>query len=248
MSELWKGEESVPPAVEVQGVSKTYVGGDGRPLQVLDGVDLEVRSGQSVAIVGQSGVGKSTLLHLIGGLDRPTSGHVRLAGRPLHEQGEAGLARLRNREVGFVFQFHHLLREFTALENVMMPLLIAGEGERLAKQRALAVLTEVGLVPRASHKPAELSGGEQQRVAVARALVTEPRVILADEPSGNLDPETAERLHDLFFRVSGAHRAAIILVTHNRELSRRADRTLCLESGRLHDATARPADPVSVSL
>lgn len=236
------------PAVEVREASKTFVGGDGRPLQVLDGVDLEVKKGESVAIVGQSGVGKSTLLHLIGGLDRPTSGEIRLGGRPLRHQSEVDLARIRNRQVGFVFQFHHLLREFTALENVMMPLLIDGESERRAKQRAAAVLAEVGLAARESHKPAELSGGEQQRVAVARALVTEPRVILADEPSGNLDPETAERLHDLFFRVGGDHDAAIILVTHNLELSRRAGRTLRLEAGRLHDETTSPVDRVSASL
>lgn len=221
------------PAVSAVDVHKTYVGGDGRPLHVLAGVNLEVAAGESVAIIGQSGVGKSTLLHLIGGLDLPTVGEVRVAGRSLRQLTAAELARLRNREIGFVFQFHHLLREFTALENVMMPLMIGGTGRAAARDRARALLEDVGLGSRSDHRPQELSGGEQQRVAVARALVTQPRVVLADEPSGNLDPPTAARLHDLFFDVSREHGAAVILVTHNLELAARADRLLRLEQGGL---------------
>lgn len=230
------------PAVEASALSKSYVGGDGSTLHVLNGVDLQVRPGESIAVLGQSGVGKSTLLHLIGGLDRPSAGEVRIGGELLHTLSEPALAALRNRAVGFVFQFHHLLREFSALENVAMPLWVAGEPQRRARETALELLSAVGLEHRTTHKPAQLSGGEQQRVAVARALVTRPRVVLADEPSGNLDPATGTRLHDLLFEASRRFGAAMILVTHNLELAARADRVLRLEAGRLEPESPFAAD------
>jgi lipoprotein-releasing system ATP-binding protein len=179
--------------VEARDLSKSYVGGDGTPIRVLDGVDLDVSRGEMLAITGASGAGKSTLLHLLGGLDRPTRGFVVLDGEPLHGLTDEALATVRNRKVGFVFQFHHLLREFSALENVMMPLRIGGWDVRKARSRAEELLARVGLEGRMSHRPSELSGGEQQRTAVARALAIDPKVVLADEPSGNLDNANAER-------------------------------------------------------
>jgi len=219
--------------LEASGLRKIYQGGDGAPIEVLAGVDLEVSRGEFVAIVGSSGSGKSTLLHLLGALDAPSGGTVRLDGRSYGEQSPAELAAIRNRKVGFVFQFHHLLREFTALENVMMPLLIAGEDETRARSRAEELLDGVGLAGRMAHRPAALSGGEQQRAAVARALAPDPLLVLADEPSGNLDYANSERLHDLFARLSREFETALVVVTHNRHLAGRADRVLSLEGGRL---------------
>jgi len=219
--------------LEARGIRKVFAGGDGQPLEVLAGVDLAVTRGSLVAIVGSSGAGKSTLLHLLGALDRPTSGDVWLDGSRYADLGEAGLAELRNRKLGFVFQFHHLLREFSALENVMMPLLIGGQPPRHARSRAEEILAAVGLAGRMSHRPAELSGGEQQRCAVARALVHDPGLVLADEPSGNLDHANSERLHELFFRLAREFETAVVVVTHNRQLAARADRVLWLEDGRL---------------
>lgn len=216
-----------------RGVRKVFRGGDGQPLEVLQGVELEVARGEFTAIVGASGAGKSTLLHLLGALDQPTGGDVWLDGSRYADLGPAGLAELRNRKLGFVFQFHHLLREFSALENVMMPLLIGGMALRQARSRAEELLSEVGLAGRMTHRPAELSGGEQQRCAVARALVHDPSVILADEPSGNLDHANSERLHELFFRMAREYETAVVVVTHNRQLAARADRILLLEDGRL---------------
>jgi lipoprotein-releasing system ATP-binding protein len=200
-----------------------------------------VVAGESVAIIGESGSGKSTLLQLLGGLDRPTSGDVLLGGRPLRELDDDELSRIRNESIGFVFQFHHLLREFTAVENVMMPLLIAGEPARTARDRARELLSDVGLAKRLEHKPTQLSGGEQQRVAVARALCNRPLLLLADEPSGNLDPSTTEHLHDLLFEVSAAHGSAMIVVTHDMGLAGRAGRVLELRGGKLIPAVHRLA-------
>ncbi len=219
--------------LEARGIRKVFAGGDGQPLEVLRGVDLEVRRGELIAVVGASGAGKSTLLHLLGALDRCTSGDVWLEGSRYTDLDPVGLAELRNRKLGFVFQFHHLLREFTALENVMMPLLIAGLAERTARSRAEEVLSEVGLAGRMTHRPAELSGGEQQRCAVARALVHDPALVLADEPSGNLDHANSERLHEIFFQLAREFETAVVVVTHNRQLAGRADRILWLEDGRL---------------
>jgi lipoprotein-releasing system ATP-binding protein len=218
------------PALEARGVHKTYTSGAG-DLHVLRGVDLRLEPGEAVAIVGGSGSGKSTLLHLLGALDRPSSGEIEVGGASLGSLDDDALAGLRNREIGFVFQFHHLLREFNALENVMMPALIAGSSPAKAEARARDLLEAVGLGARTTHQSTELSGGEQQRVAVARALVNEPLVLLADEPSGNLDRETSARLHDLLFRIREERGVAMVLVTHNPVLAARADRILTLEDG-----------------
>jgi lipoprotein-releasing system ATP-binding protein len=219
--------------LEAQSLRKLYRGGDGAPIEVLSGVDLGVARGEFVAIVGASGSGKSTLLHLLGALDAPTSGTVRLDGLAYGEQTPDQLAAVRNRKIGFVFQFHHLLREFTAQENVMMPLLIAGESDDRARSRAEELLAAVGLAGRMTHRPSALSGGEQQRAAVARALATDPLVVLADEPSGNLDHGNSERLHELFARLAREFETALVVVTHNRLLAARADRVLSLDGGRL---------------
>ncbi len=211
--------------------------GDGSRLEILKEVDFEIAAGEVVAIIGASGAGKSTLLHLLGALDSPTGGDVLVGGRPVAGLTDEELADVRNHHVGFVFQFHHLLREFTALENVMMPALIAGMSSREASERASSLLLSVGVDHRESHKPNQLSGGEQQRVAVARALVNEPLVLLLDEPSGNLDTETSERLHDLLFRLRERQALSMVIVTHNRELAARADRILELTGGRLQPVT-----------
>jgi lipoprotein-releasing system ATP-binding protein len=219
--------------LEARALTKTYVGGDGGIIAVLDGIDLAVERGEMVAVIGASGAGKSTLLHLLGALDRPSSGQVIVAGQDLSGLEDDAVSALRNRTVGFVFQFHHLLREFTALENVMMPLRIAGTEEKQARARATELLDRVGLGGRVHHRPSELSGGEQQRTAVARALAADPAVLLADEPSGNLDHFNSERLHDLFARLTRELEIAMVVVTHNRSLAARADRVLQLEDGRL---------------
>lgn len=219
--------------LEAQGLRKVYRGGDGNPIEVLAGIDLSVDRGEFVAIVGASGSGKSTLLHLLGALDSPSGGTVRLAGQSYEDHTAEALAAVRNKKLGFVFQFHHLLREFTALENVMMPLLIAGEDDAKARSKAEELLAAVGLAGRMSHRPSQLSGGEQQRAAVARALVADPLVVLADEPSGNLDYANSERLHQLFAHLSRQFETALVVVTHNRSLASRADRVLSLDGGRL---------------
>jgi lipoprotein-releasing system ATP-binding protein len=223
--------------LEAAHLVRRFVGGDGAPFTVLDGLDLSVAAGEFVAIIGASGSGKSTLLHLLGALDRADSGEVALEGRAYHSLDAVELAAVRNRRIGFVFQFHHLLRDFTARENVMMPWLIAGESERSAGNRADRLLERVGLAPRAASRVTLLSGGEQQRVALARALVTEPAMLLADEPTGNLDPHTAASMHDLLCGLARSSDTAVVVVTHNRALALRADRVLALEDGVL-----RPAD------
>jgi lipoprotein-releasing system ATP-binding protein len=225
--------------IEAHQIGKTYVGGDGQPIHVLDGVDLTVRRGEMVAVVGASGAGKSTLLHILGALDRPDRGSIVLDGEPLQGMTEDALAGVRNRKVGFVFQFHHLLREFSALENVAMPLRIAGWTPKRARSRAEELLLRVGLGGRMSHRPSELSGGEQQRTAVARALAIDPAVLLADEPSGNLDHHNAEQLHEQFTQLVRDLEIAMIVVTHNRSLAARADRALLLEDGRLRETDVR---------
>ncbi|MFN8646009.1 MAG: ABC transporter ATP-binding protein [Gemmatimonadales bacterium] len=219
--------------LSARGVCRVYTGGDGRPLEILTGVDLDVAPGEFIAIVGASGAGKSTLLQLLGALDRPTSGSIQLDGVDLATAEEATLERLRNRRIGFVFQFHHLLRDFTAVENVMLPQRIAGVSEAAARARAEALLASVGLSARLLHRPHMLSGGEQQRVAVARALANDPRVVLADEPSGNLDLAQAERLHELLATLARDFETALVVVTHNRQLAARADRVLAVDEGRL---------------
>jgi lipoprotein-releasing system ATP-binding protein len=229
--------------LEAVDLTKVYVGGDGGAITVLDGVNLQVSRGQMVAVVGASGTGKSTLLHLLGALDRPTRGSVQIAGQSTMGRDDDALSALRNKSVGFVFQFHHLLREFTARENVMMPLRIAGWDETRAQRRADDLLARVGLSGRVHHRPAQLSGGEQQRTAVARSLAIDPAVLLADEPSGNLDHMNSERLHDLFAELSRDLEIAMVIATHNRSLAARADRTLLLEDGRLTDTDVREVVP-----
>jgi lipoprotein-releasing system ATP-binding protein len=220
------------PLLQAVGLSKSF--GEGQRLRVLTDLDFEVAAGESVAIVGQSGVGKSTLLHVLGTLDRPNAGKVFFDGIDVFALSEREQAEFRNREIGFIFQFHHLLPDFTAVENVMMPQLIRGVGALQAERNAKEVLGQVGLAERLTHKPGELSGGEQQRVAVARAIVQSPRALLADEPTGNLDPETGAEVHSLLMELNRGHQITLVIVTHNQELAGMVDRTLHLEHGHLH--------------
>lgn len=216
------------------GLAKTYREGD-LVTPVFSGIELAVRAGESLAVVGASGSGKSTLLHLLAGLDRPTDGQVRLLGEDLYRHSEAALGRLRSRRLGFIYQFHHLLPEFSALENVMMPLLIAGQGSRQAAGPAQALLEQVGLGHRLRHKPGELSGGERQRVAVARALVNRPACVLADEPTGNLDENTADAVFGMLMALKDQQESALVIVTHDVRLASRCDRVLELSQGRLRE-------------
>ena len=225
--------------LEAHDIAKSYRGGDGSTLTILNGVNLNVRRGEMIAIVGESGAGKSTLLHVIGALDRPTRGYVLIGGEQINDRTDDELAAIRNRKVGFVFQYHHLLREFSALENVMMPLRIGGTPVVEARSRAERLLTRVGLSGRMHHRPSELSGGEQQRTAVARALAVDPAVLLADEPTGNLDHRNGERLHEVFAQLARDLEIGMVVVTHNRTLAARADRALLLEDGRLVETDVR---------
>jgi len=222
--------EDKRPLLVARGIEREYVG-IRETLRILRGVDFNVRAGEVIAITGASGSGKSTLLHVLGTLDRPTRGTVEFDGQDLFAMSEAATARFRNRNLGFVFQFHHLMPEFTALENVMMPGLIARRSPQEAKGRALELLSEVGLTDRIEHKPEELSGGEQQRVALARALYANPRVVLADEPSGNLDPRSARQLHELMYTLARRHNQAWVVVTHNEDLAKLADTRCRIKDG-----------------
>jgi len=228
--------------VEAKDVRKSFVH-MGRTLEVLRGIDLSIDEGEMIGVVGQSGAGKSTFLHCVGTLDVVTSGSLRVAGEELTKMTSAKLASLRNRTIGFVFQFHHLLPEFTALENVVMPGLIRGMSRKEMEPKALALLEEVGLKERVMHRPGELSGGEQQRVALARALVLEPKLLLADEPTGNLDSKTSAQIHDLFFSINAARKTTIVVVTHNMELAENMPRMVTLRDGRVEDDARRSASP-----
>jgi lipoprotein-releasing system ATP-binding protein len=215
---------------------------EGRTLDVLKGIDLNIYPQQILAIVGPSGAGKSTLLHCMGTLDLPSSGRIRLAGEELTTMSSSRLAAVRNRTIGFVFQFHHLLPEFSALENVMLPGLIQGKNRREMERRARSLLEEVNLSHRVSHRPGELSGGEQQRVAVARALALDPKLLLADEPTGNLDSATSDAIHDLFFQINREHGTTIVVVTHNPAFAERMPRVVGMRDGRVeHDEIRTPA-------
>jgi lipoprotein-releasing system ATP-binding protein len=220
------------PLVVAKDVKKSFQH-MGRTLEVLRGIDLTIHEGEMIGIVGQSGAGKSTLLHCIGTLDVATSGSIQVAGEELTTMAGARLADLRNRTIGFVFQFHHLLPEFNALENVIMPGLIQGRTRKDMEPRAAALLEEVGLKERMNHRPGELSGGEQQRVALARALVLEPKLLLADEPTGNLDSRTSEQIHQLFFSVNEKRNTTIVIVTHNASLAGGMARVVTLRDGRV---------------
>jgi lipoprotein-releasing system ATP-binding protein len=213
----------------------------GRSLEVLKGIDLEIAEAELLAIVGPSGAGKSTLLHCMGTLDAPTAGRIELSGEDITKLSGPKLAALRNRTIGFVFQFHHLLPEFSALENVMMPGLIQGKSRREMEGAARDLLSEVGLAERATHRPGELSGGEQQRVALARALVLKPKLLLADEPTGNLDTATSASIHDLFFEINASRRTTIVVVTHNASFAERMPRIVHLRDGQVGQDLRRGA-------
>ncbi|MEW5851705.1 MAG: ABC transporter ATP-binding protein [Myxococcota bacterium] len=235
--------------VEISGLKKSYWM-DGHELRVLNGVDVLIEQGELVSITGPSGVGKSTFLHILGTLDVPSEGRVLYDGEQVFTRTPAGINEFRNRNIGFVFQFHHLLPEFTALENVMMPAMVQRMPTKQARDAAGAILDEVGLGHRVTHRPGELSGGEQQRVALARALILEPKLLLADEPTGNLDENTGGAIHDLLFRLNERRRITAVVVTHNTALAHRMPRRLTMLGGRIntdsaHPVTADAAPPVA---
>jgi lipoprotein-releasing system ATP-binding protein len=225
------------PLVSVQNVSKSFEH-EGRSLEVLQGIDLDIASGEMVTIVGPSGAGKSTLLHLVGTLDLPTEGRIFYEGQDVTRLGSSELAEFRNQSIGFVFQFHHLLPEFTALENVLMPGLI--QGRRRLEERARQLLDEVGLSARLTHRPGELSGGEQQRVALARALLMKPKLVLADEPTGNLDSQTSESVQSLFLDLNRRHGTTFLIVTHSRDFAAMMPRRVSMKDGRIVSDERRP--------
>ena len=222
------------PVLSIRGLERTYVTGAGR-LTVLRGVDLDVGPGEVVGLIGPSGSGKSSLLHAAGLLEHPDGGRISVLGRDCSDLGERPRTRVRLANIGFVYQFHHLLPEFSALDNVALPLMIAGRSRRAARQRAEGLLAELGLAARIQHQPAQLSGGEQQRVAIARALANSPRLLLADEPTGNLDPATSGTVFDALYKLVRSQGVAALIATHNLELARHMDRVFALKDGRLEE-------------
>ena len=232
MSESASPKGVLPQVIVTRGLAKSYSMGSGE-VMALSGVDLEVGHGEMVAVMGVSGAGKTTLLHLLGALDRPTKGEVILEGKSLADCSEIELARLRNQYVGFVFQFHHLLPEFSGLENVMMPGLIRGAPKKEVEEQAKELLSRIGLADRWNHRPGELSGGEQQRVAIARALINNPSVVLADEPTGNLDSSTAETIFELLREINQRSKQTILVATHNISMAKRMDRVIAMADGKI---------------
>ncbi|MBZ2167785.1 lipoprotein-releasing ABC transporter ATP-binding protein LolD [Marinobacter sp. chi1] len=224
--------ESASSVIDCRQVTRTYKEGPAS-LTIFSDISLQVAKGETVAIVGSSGAGKTTLLNLLGGLDRPSSGHIFICGQDIHGMSEAGRARFRNGHLGFVYQFHHLLPEFTAVENVMMPCALGGMSVRASREKAEVLLERVGLAERLTHKPGELSGGERQRVAIARALVNEPDCVLMDEPTGNLDEQTAEGVRELIESLRDQLAISFVMVTHDMAMARSLGRVLRLEQGRL---------------
>ena len=218
--------------IEARNISKVYEDAVA-PISIFQNLDFSLQGGESVSVLGASGSGKTTLLNILGGLDKASSGGVTLCGKDLGNCSEGQLTRLRNQNLGFVYQFHHLLAEFTALENVAMPLLIAGNKRRLAEARAIELLELVGLSPRSKHKPAELSGGERQRVAIARALVNQPKCVLMDEPTGNLDETTARKIQDVMLSLQRELKTGFVIVTHDTQLAHKMDRVMLMEEGEL---------------
>ena len=218
----------------LENLSKTFFK-DGNKIEVLRGLNLEIKKGESLAILGVSGAGKSTLIHILGTLDHPTSGNISINGMNVFDWDENKMARFRNSNIGFVFQFNNLLPEFDALENTMMPALISGMPKKLAAQKAFSLLEEMGLEKRTRHKPGELSGGEQQRVAIARALIMEPEILLADEPTGNLDTETGKRIEDILVNLNATKKITLVIVTHNKLLSERMSGKIGLRDGKIYD-------------
>ena len=237
-------DSGTTPLVRVVNMVKEFTHG-ARVIQVLRGVDLTLMPGEMVAIIGASGAGKSTLLHCLGTLDLPTRGQIFFGDTDITRLSPPDLASFRNRSIGFVFQFHHLLAEFTALENAMMPALIGRVPVKEARERAGEMLASVGLSHRLNHRPGELSGGEQQRVAIARALVMRPALLLADEPTGNLDTRTSDEVHELLFRINAEQKMTLLVVTHNMELARRVPRQIRMADGRLVDDQRAPGRPAS---
>ena len=230
--------DNLQPVLTAVDIHRTFATTE-TELQVLKGVYLDVKPAEMVAVTGVSGVGKSTLLHILGGLDRPTSGSARIGDTELASKSETELAHLRNQKVGFVFQFHYLLEDFTALENVMMPMLVSRKPWEISRKRAEQLLEQVGLKDRRSHRPRQLSGGEQQRVAVARALANDSEIVMADEPSGNLDINTGRKLHDLLFELNQSNKTTFLIATHNRELAERCHRELEIVDGKTIERRAR---------
>jgi lipoprotein-releasing system ATP-binding protein len=218
----------------LENLSKTFFK-DSNKIEVLRGLNLEIKKGESLAILGVSGAGKSTLIHILGTLDHPTSGNISINGMNVFEWNENKMARFRNSNIGFIFQFNNLLPEFDALENTMMPALISGMPKKLAAQKAYSLLEELGLEKRTGHKPGELSGGEQQRVAIARALIMEPEILLADEPTGNLDTETGKRIEDILVNLNATKKITLVVVTHNKSLSERMSGKIGLQDGKIYD-------------
>jgi lipoprotein-releasing system ATP-binding protein len=232
------------PLLVARNLAKTYPSGQGR-LNVLKGIDLTLKEGETLGIIGQSGVGKTTLLHVVGGLDRPDAGSLHFENRNLMKMSRREMVKFRNQMIGFIFQFYHLMPEFSAVENIMMPLIIRGYSKYIARERAEQILSDMDLFDRREHKPSELSGGEQQRVAIGRAVISKPKILLADEPTGNLDAITSGRITELLFSVAVREKLSMIVVTHNQNIVENCHRIQLLQDGKLHDYQKAGKEPAA---